>query len=162
MEIIVTRDDEKGLEVEEVGEDHTLCNALREVLNEHKKVEYAAYKIDHLLLSNPRIYFKTKEKAVPKVKKVVIELTKIKGIGEKKAEKLKNAGIKTANDLLRGDIEKVSEESGMPLKDIKKYVSEAKKLVPKDPHGHKAILKEALKKLEGQFSKIKTKFQEAT
>ncbi len=59
MEIIVRSKDEKTLVFEVRGEGHTLCNALREALLSDKSVVFAAYRIDHPLISNPIFTVKT-------------------------------------------------------------------------------------------------------
>ena len=59
----------------------------------------------------------------------LIELEEIKGVGPKKAEQLKKAGIMSANDLLGADIESLAEKSGISVKVLKKLVTEAEKLV---------------------------------
>jgi len=40
-----------------IGEDHTLCNVLREALLKNEKVKVAAYRIDHPLLDRKRPMF---------------------------------------------------------------------------------------------------------
>lgn len=51
-----------------IGEDHTLCNVLREALLKNKKVTVAAYKIDHPLLDRkrPRFIINTDGSVSPK------------------------------------------------------------------------------------------------
>jgi len=54
MEISVLMEDKNKIEVEIEGEDHTLCNALRNELWNHN-VDVAAYNIEHPLVSNPTL-----------------------------------------------------------------------------------------------------------
>ena len=52
MEISILEESKGKLEIEITGEDHTLCNALRDELCKHN-VENVAYNIEHPLISNP-------------------------------------------------------------------------------------------------------------
>jgi len=52
MEINIVEEGKGKLEVEVIGEDHTICNALRDELWNHN-VEISAYNIEHPLISNP-------------------------------------------------------------------------------------------------------------
>lgn len=54
MEINVLEESKDKLEIEIIGEDHTLCNVLRNELWNHN-VDIAAYNIEHPLISNPTI-----------------------------------------------------------------------------------------------------------
>ena len=54
MEISILEESKGKLEIEITGEDHTLCNALRDELSNH--VENAAYNIEHPLISNPTMF----------------------------------------------------------------------------------------------------------
>ncbi|NOZ59783.1 MAG: hypothetical protein GXO66_09475 [Euryarchaeota archaeon] len=67
------------------------------------------------------------EKAERKEK--VVKLEEIKGVGPKKARQLSEAGVKTANDLLRADLREVSEKSGISLRVLEKLRGEAERLV---------------------------------
>jgi large subunit ribosomal protein L10 len=55
------------------------------------------------------------------------DLTNIKGLGEKRAEQLRGAGVTTIEDLLKAPLEEISEKTGIQLKDLAKYVADAKK-----------------------------------
>ena len=161
MEARVIKENEKGIEIELIGEGHTFCNALRDALNSHKKVDYATYKIEHPLLANPKIYVRTKVK----VSKDVAEetpISKIKGVGPKTVKQLEKAGINTAEDIVNADRAGVEKRSGIGSKTLEKILIEAKKIVPSDKFGHKKIIKEALKELSSTFSDIKAKFEEAS
>lgn len=50
LNIEVIKNEGSLMEFKIIGEDHTLCNLLREVLLKNKKVNVAAYKIEHPLL----------------------------------------------------------------------------------------------------------------
>ena len=52
MEIKILEESKGKLEIEIIGEDNTLCNALRDELWNHD-VDSAAYNIEHPLISNP-------------------------------------------------------------------------------------------------------------
>ncbi|MDI6654404.1 MAG: RpoL/Rpb11 RNA polymerase subunit family protein [Candidatus Hydrothermarchaeota archaeon] len=158
MEARIIKETKTELEVEIVGEDHTFCNALRQTLGAHKDVLFAAYKIEHPLLSSPKIYIKTRDVALPKGKEKIVPLDEVKGIGPKRAEELKKAGIKSANALLKADIEKLEKKSGISAKILEKYVGEAKTLDLGKESIPKFVLKESLKELEKTFSELKKKF----
>lgn len=59
MEIVVVRKDSNTLVFEVRGEGHTFCNALREALLQDPAVTFAAYRIDHPLISNPTFIVRT-------------------------------------------------------------------------------------------------------
>ncbi len=65
MKIRVVKRTENHLELEVEGEDHTLCNLIKKALLEDENVVFAGYKIDHPLLSNPRIYVTTNQETSP-------------------------------------------------------------------------------------------------
>ena len=52
MEINILEENKGKIEIEVIGEDHTLCNALRNELW-NQNVEISAYNIEHPLISNP-------------------------------------------------------------------------------------------------------------
>lgn len=160
MEIKVIKEDKKGIEFEIIGEGHTFCNVLREALNKHKDVDFATYRIEHPLLSNPRMYVRTRVK-VPKGAEEFIPLLTIKGVGPKTVKQLGKAKIMTAEDLVNSDIDVVAKRSGISIKVLEKIYKEAKDIVPPDKFGHKAIIKDALKDLSLTFSDLKAKFEEA-
>lgn len=58
MKIIL--DTKNELEIEITGETHTLCNALRKTLMEDEEVEAAAYKVEHPIIGEPKLYIKAK------------------------------------------------------------------------------------------------------
>lgn len=60
MKIRILERSERGLKMEIIGEGHTFCNLLRDFLLKNPDVEFAAYRIDHPLVSNPVFYVRTK------------------------------------------------------------------------------------------------------
>lgn len=62
MEINILEEDKKRLEIEIVGEDSTLCNALKDELWRDESVEVAASKKDHPLVSNPTLLVEVNKK----------------------------------------------------------------------------------------------------
>jgi predicted flap endonuclease-1-like 5' DNA nuclease len=72
---------------------------------------------------------KEKPKKVEKVEeKEEIDLTEIKGVGEKKAETLKSAGIFTVNDLLKADTAELAEKTKFSETYIEKLKKNAETL----------------------------------
>ena len=59
MEFNVLEEKSKKLVFELIGEDHTLCNALREELWNDKSVKISAYNIEHPLLRIPKFVVET-------------------------------------------------------------------------------------------------------
>jgi DNA-directed RNA polymerase subunit L len=59
LELVSKNDDTATIKV--IGEDHTLCNILRKVLQSDESVTAAAYSIEHPLLEHPKIYVKVKK-----------------------------------------------------------------------------------------------------
>ena len=53
MEIKILKEEKNKIEFEVVGEDHTLCNSIRDELWNQDDVEISAYNIKHPLISNP-------------------------------------------------------------------------------------------------------------
>ena len=155
MEIRILKENKNELEFEIVGENHTFSRALQNFLNRRKEVVLASYKIKHPLLSNPQIYVKTKDVPIPKGKEKLLPLTDVKGIGPKNVEKLRAAGVKTANALLKADPEKVSKKSGISTKMLEKYQSEAGKLNFAKESVARSVVKSALKDFVKAFSKVR-------
>jgi DNA-directed RNA polymerase subunit L len=155
MEIKIIKEGKYELEFEIKGEDHTFCNVLRHFLNLNKDVERASYKIEHPLLSTPVVYVKTKEIPLPRESTKLLSLTAIKGIGPKIEEKLRSAGIRTANALLKSNLDKVSEKSRISLNVLKKYAEEAKKLDFVKKSAARAVIKDSLKDMKSVFSEMK-------
>ena len=59
MEINILEEKAKRLVFELKGEDHTLCNVLREELWNDKSVTVAAYNISHPLVGIPKFFVET-------------------------------------------------------------------------------------------------------
>ncbi len=57
-----------------------------------------------------------------------IDITELKGVGEKKAEKLKAAGISTVEDLLKANTEELAEETEFTVEYIEKLKEKAETL----------------------------------
>lgn len=66
MEINILEDKAKKLVFEIKGEDHTLCNALREELWNDKAITVSAYNIDHPLVGIPKFFVETNGDKEPK------------------------------------------------------------------------------------------------
>jgi predicted flap endonuclease-1-like 5' DNA nuclease len=58
-----------------------------------------------------------------------LELTQVKGIGEKRATQLKALGINSVNDLAKASAEDITEKLQISLKITKKWIDSAKALV---------------------------------
>ena len=69
MELKFLRDEENFIEVELVGEEHTLPNMVRDVLNQDKDVTFAAYVMEHPLVANPKLVIRTKKGSAKKALK---------------------------------------------------------------------------------------------
>ncbi|MEK6841197.1 MAG: DNA-directed RNA polymerase subunit L [Nanoarchaeota archaeon] len=53
MEIKILKEEKNRIELEVIGEDHTLCNAIRDELWNQEDVEISAYNVKHPLISHP-------------------------------------------------------------------------------------------------------------
>lgn len=56
-----------------------------------------------------------------------IELTEIRGIGPRKAEELKAAGVNAVSDLARASAKNLSQKTGISKKTISRWIAEAKR-----------------------------------
>jgi len=65
MEVKVVSKSKNELRLEIVGEDHTFCNLLQNILLEDKNVELAGYDQPHPLIRSSILYLKTKREASP-------------------------------------------------------------------------------------------------
>ena len=63
MDVKVLEETKERIKAEIVGEDHTLCNALREELWSDKTVKVAGYHMEHPLLGNPVILVESEKDA---------------------------------------------------------------------------------------------------
>ncbi|MCX8204282.1 MAG: DNA-directed RNA polymerase subunit L [Candidatus Nezhaarchaeota archaeon] len=82
MEIAVLNRGLNTLVFEVRNEGHTFCNVLKEALLQDPAVAFAAYRIDHPLISNPVFIVRTDgtespEEALRKAAAKVVELTRI-------------------------------------------------------------------------------------
>ncbi|MHC1627851.1 MAG: DNA-directed RNA polymerase subunit L [Candidatus Nezhaarchaeales archaeon] len=77
MKIRILEKNEKSMKFEVIGEGHTFCNLLRDFLMKNPDVEFAAYRIDHPLVSNPIFYLRTRQsKPEDALKKAAEEIIK--------------------------------------------------------------------------------------
>jgi predicted flap endonuclease-1-like 5' DNA nuclease len=60
-----------------------------------------------------------------------MELTKVKGIGEKRAEQLKALGISSVEDLAKASVEDLAEKLKISPKITGRWIENAKKLLEK-------------------------------
>lgn len=83
MEIKVLEKSKTKLVFELIGEDHTLCNAIKEELNTDSSVKMAAYKIEHPSTSQPVLFIeaddapKALDSAIKRAKKNLDDLEKL-------------------------------------------------------------------------------------
>ncbi len=157
MEIEILKEDNEGLEIKILGEDHTFLNLLNSFLGKNEKVEYSAYKIDHPLIGEPKLFLRLKK--LKKAEEVPVK--KIKGVGPKTAEQLERAGVKTAAQLIISNPIKLAKKTGITEKNLQKYYAAAEKMVPKDRYGYRAVIKETLKEIQKTFGQLKKEFKEA-
>ena len=155
MEVKVLREKTHELEIELIGESHTLCNLLVDRLNSNEKVEFAAYKVEHPLVSNPLLYVRVSSSVKPKAPEKKIDLSKVPGVGAKRLEKLKKAGIEYANDLLGADVEELSKKTGIPKKTLEKIVENARNMDFQGASAAREVLIETLQEIKKQFEELK-------
>jgi DNA-directed RNA polymerase subunit L len=65
MEVKVVSKSKNELRLEIIGEDHTFCNLLQNILLEDKNVELAGYDQPHPLIRSSIIYLKTRREISP-------------------------------------------------------------------------------------------------
>jgi DNA-directed RNA polymerase subunit L len=160
VEIRVIRENDTELEFELAGEDHTFCNLLRQALNQNDAVVAASYRIAHPLLSQPVVYLKVKAGIeVPRESEKEVEITAVPGIGPKRKEQLAEAGITTANALLKADLDELAEKTGIAKSILERYVSEAKKLDYGIPSPPRFVLKQVLKEVAKEFDELQKKLE---
>jgi len=83
MEVKIKKDNGKEIEFEVIGE-KTLLNPLKNRLLEYEEVEFAEWKVEHPLISNPEFYLRVKKgnakdflkKAIESLKKELQSLIK--------------------------------------------------------------------------------------
>ena len=152
MDVEVLREDSGGFEVQITGEDHGFLSLLTRFLDNSDKVESAAYKVEHPLVGEPKLFFRL----VGVKADDEIPVKTIKGVGPKTADQLEAVGIDTAGKLLLSTPEKVSERTGVAVKNLEKYFEEARKLVPEDKYGYRAVLKDTLAAISKEMEKVKS------
>lgn len=155
MVVNVLSETKNELEIELVGEDHTFCNTLRKVLTENKDVLSATYRIEHPLLTPPRLMIKTKDITLPKMPQRKVPLSEVKGVAEKREKQLRKAGIRTANALAKADAEKLAEKTDMPVAVVQELINEASKINFLKGSVAREILKKSLKELAKTFKAVK-------
>jgi DNA-directed RNA polymerase subunit L len=151
MDVEILREDSSGFEVKLIGEDHTFLSLLTEFLNKNEKIQYAAYKIEHPLVGEPKLFFRLNKV----LESEDIPISKLKGVGPKTAKQLENLNIITVSQLLLHEPEKLAKKSGIAVKSLSKYIDEARKMVPEDRFGYRAVLKNSLSELLKTLKQIK-------
>jgi len=83
IDVVVRKLSNNELEMEFVGEGHTFYNLMKEYLLADDRVEFAAYKIEHPLISKATLYVRTKKQPEQVVLDVADKLEQdIQSIGE--------------------------------------------------------------------------------
>jgi DNA-directed RNA polymerase subunit L len=90
MEVKVVSKTKTELKIEIIGEDHTFCNLLQNVLLNDKNVEIAGYDQPHPLIRSSIIYLRTKREASPE-KILLNALENLKDINKEFDEKFSKA-----------------------------------------------------------------------
>jgi len=62
MEINILKEDKKKIEIQIIGEDSTLINALKDELWKQDNVDVVASKVEHPLISNPTLILEVNKK----------------------------------------------------------------------------------------------------
>ena len=65
----------------------------------------------------------------PKESEPLRDLTEIQGIGPRRAEELRAAGVKTVSDLAKRSAKNLSEKTGIPIKNISKWIVQANEMI---------------------------------
>jgi DNA-directed RNA polymerase subunit L len=90
MEIKVVSKSKNELRLEIIGEDHTFCNLLQNILLEDKNVELAGYDQPHPLIRSSILYVKTKREVSPE-KTLLNALGSMQDLGKEFDEKFAKA-----------------------------------------------------------------------
>jgi DNA-directed RNA polymerase subunit L len=90
MQVKVLAKSKNELRIEIVGEDHTFCNLLQNVLLEDKNIEIAGYDQPHPLIRSSIVYLRTKREASPE-KALLNALTNIQEMNKEFNEKFAKA-----------------------------------------------------------------------
>ena len=77
MKIKILERSKNELKVEIVGEGHSFCNALHNLLLKDSTVEFSNYNLAHPLIANPTLYVRTKGRRKPE--SALIEAAKALG-----------------------------------------------------------------------------------
>ena len=81
MEIKVIERNKNELRIELIGEGHTFCNALQEILTKDETIDFVGYNVAHPLITQPVLYIRTKDRRKPETalvegsKKLINELS---------------------------------------------------------------------------------------
>jgi len=90
MEVKILSKSKNELKIDIVGEDHTFCNLLQNVLLEDKSVEMAGYDQPHPLIRSSIVYLRTKREASPE-KVLLSALANIQELNKEFNEKFAKA-----------------------------------------------------------------------
>ncbi len=90
MEVKVLSRTKNELKIEIIGEDHTFCNLLQNVLLENKNVEITGYDQPHPLIRSSIVYLRTKRETSPE-KVLLNALTNIQDLNKEFNEKFARA-----------------------------------------------------------------------
>jgi DNA-directed RNA polymerase subunit L len=90
MEVKVLSKSKNELRLEIIGEDHTFCNLLQNVLLEDKNVELAGYDQPHPLIRSSIIYVRTKREVSPE-KTLLNALANVRELNKEFNEKFAKA-----------------------------------------------------------------------
>jgi DNA-directed RNA polymerase subunit L len=90
LEVKVLSKTKNELRLEILGEDHTFCNLLQNVLLEDKTVEIAGYDQPHPLIRSSIVYLRTKKEASPE-KALLNALSSIQEMNKEFNEKFAEA-----------------------------------------------------------------------
>jgi DNA-directed RNA polymerase subunit L len=90
MEVKVLSKSKNELRLEIVGEDHTFCNLLQNVLLEDKNIEIAGYDQPHPLIRTSVVFLRTKREASPE-KALLNALAGIQGLNKEFNDKFAKA-----------------------------------------------------------------------
>jgi DNA-directed RNA polymerase subunit L len=90
MEVKVLQKTKNELKIEIIGEDHTFCNLLQNVLLQDKNVEIAGYDQPHPLIRSSIVYVRTKRDVSPD-KTLLSALANIKDLNKEFNEKFERA-----------------------------------------------------------------------
>jgi len=90
VEVKVLSKSKNELRLEIIGEDHTFCNLLQNVLLEDKNVELAGYDQPHPLIRSSIVYVRTKREASPE-KALLNALTNIQELNKEFNDKFAKA-----------------------------------------------------------------------